>query len=62
MVGVAPIHFDVYSSYYNKYGWYFYCYNSALYSGPPHNYSCMRTNLGKVKDEVMIVLNMSKKH
>ena len=23
---------------YNKCGWYFYCGDSTLYSGPPHNY------------------------
>ena len=60
MVGIAPIDFDINSSIYN-YGWYFFCYDSTLYSGPPHNYVHKETNLNKVKDEVKIIMNLSKK-
>ena len=60
MVGVAPIDFDINSSIYN-YGWYLFCYDSTLYSGPPHNYLHKETNLDKVKDEIMIVVNMKEK-
>ena len=37
MVGVAPNNFDIHSSSFENCGWYFYCYNSTLYSGPPFN-------------------------
>ena len=38
-IGVAPsdISQNEYDNY-DKCGWYFYCYNSILWSGPPHNY------------------------
>ena len=61
MVGVAPIDFDIYSSNHNKCGWYFYCRDSTLYSGPPHNYGGKETNLSKVNDEIIIVMNMNKR-
>ena len=60
MVGVAPIDFDINSSDYNC-GWYFYCNNSALYSGPPHKYNGKGTNLNKVNDEIIIIMNMNKR-
>lgn len=39
-IGVAPygINQNIGSNY-EKCGWYFYCYESELWSGPPHNYS-----------------------
>ena len=38
-IGVAPFGINQNEDdNYNKSGWYFYCYNSTLYSGPPHNY------------------------
>ena len=37
-IGVAPSNIDQNESInFNKCGWYFYCYNSELFSGPPHN-------------------------
>ena len=60
MVGVAPFDFDINSSNHSTCGWYFYCYNSGLYSGPPHKYSNKATNLSKVKDEIVIVMDMNK--
>ena len=60
MVGVAPIDFDLNSSDHSTCGWYCYCYNSGLYSGPPYNYSNKGINLSQVKDEVIIVMNMNK--
>ena len=60
MVGVAPIDFDINSSYYNC-GWYYYLYNSTLYSGPPYNYGDKSTNLSKVKDEIIVIMNMNKR-
>ncbi len=61
MVGVAPIDFDINSSLYDNCGWYFYCYNSCLYSGPPFNYSCKGTNLSKGNDEIIVIMNMEKR-
>ena len=59
-VGVAPIDFDINSATENNSGWYFACDNSKLYSGQPHNYSGLSTNLKKVKDEITIVMDMNK--
>ena len=61
MVGVAPIDFDINSSSWNTCGWYYYCYNSCLYSGPPFNYGGNNTNLNKVNNEVIVVMNMKKR-
>jgi len=61
MVGVAPNDFDINSSDYSTCGWYIYCINSTLYSGPPFNYSCSGTNLSKVNDEIIVVMNMKKR-
>ena len=61
MVGVAPIDFDIHSSNHTTFGWYFYCYNQGLYSGPPFNYSNKGTNLSNVNDEIVLVMNMKKR-
>jgi len=61
MVGVAPIDFDINSSSYDNCGWYFHCGNLKLYSGPPHYYSGIKSNLSKVNDEIIIVMNMNKR-
>ena len=37
-VGVAPSDINQNEDNYDKCGWYFACYDSLLYSGPPHNY------------------------
>ena len=38
-IGVAPSNINQnIDCNYNKCGWYFHCYESRLYSGPPHNY------------------------
>ena len=61
-VGVAPIDFDILSTqHYTSCGWYIYCRTSTLYSGPPFNYSNKQTNLGKIKDEIVVVMNMKKR-
>ena len=61
MVGAASIDFDINSSDYSTCGWYFYCYDSTLYSGPPFNYCSSGTNLSKVNNEVIIIMNMKKR-
>ena len=37
-IGVAPTNINQNICNYDKCGWYFYCYYSVLFSGPPHNY------------------------
>lgn len=59
MVGVANKDFDINSSSYSNNGWYFYCYNSSLYSGA-ENYSNRKTHLPKVKEEIKIVMDMNR--
>ena len=61
MVGVAPIDFDINSSSYDTCGWYFYCCNQCLYSGPPFKYNGSGTNLAKVDNEIILVMNMKKR-
>lgn len=41
-VGVAPFDIDQNDDNHKKCGWYFDCYESALFSGPPHNYDCKK--------------------
>ena len=62
MVGVAPSDFDINSSSYNTCGFYLYCYSPpTLYSGPPFYYQGLETYLSKIKDEIVIVMNMKKR-
>ena len=62
MIGVAPIDFDINSSdHYHTCGWYLYCYDSQLHSGPPFNYQGINKNLSKVNDEVVVIMNMKKR-
>ena len=60
-VGVASLDFDIHSSIDETCGWYFYCPDSTLYSGPPYNYRGLKTNLSKINDEVIVVMNMKKR-
>ena len=61
-VGVAPIDFDILSTqHYGNCGWYLFCGNLTLYSGPPFNYNNKETNLSKIKDEVIVIMNMKKR-
>ena len=61
-VGVAPSDFDFDSDHnYDSHGWYLYCRTLSLYSGPPFNYSEKETNLSKIKDEIIVVMNMKKR-
>ena len=64
MVGVATIDFDINtaSCETNKnYGWYYYCYNGGLYSGPPHNYQNKKINLKSKNNEIRIIMNIKKR-
>ena len=48
-IGVAPS--DIVQNEHRKCGWYFHCYDSTLYSGPPHSYSYKEYGLKKKKGE-----------
>ena len=61
MIGVTPSDFNIKSSNPNNCGWYYYCSNSGLYSGPPHNYRNKNTNIKKKKDEIIVMMNMKKR-
>ena len=58
MIGVAPSDFDIYSPNPSTCGWYFYCNNLKLYSGPPFNYKNVSTNLSEVDHEIIVVMSM----
>ena len=40
---------------------YIYCSGPKLYSGPPFNYKGINSNLSKINDEVIVVMNMKKR-
>ena len=61
MVGIAPSDFDTNTSRYDNCGWYYYCYNSSLYSGPPFNHMGKNTDLNKIDNEIIVVMNMKRK-
>ena len=64
MIGIATSDFDFNRASFdtnNNFGWYYYCYNGQLYSGPPHNYQNMGTHLKSGKNEVIVVMNMKKR-
>ena len=58
-VGVVPKDYDINTSDNYSCGWCFYNYNCYLYSGPPLNYN-KGSNLNQIKNEVEIVINMTK--
>ena len=62
MIGVAPIDFDInLVNNYEKCGWYYFCYNSNLYSGPPFNYNGKSLGLSKINNEIIVIMNMKKR-
>ena len=64
MIGIATSDFDFNRASYetnNNFGWYYYCYNGKLFSGPPHNYQGKEINLKSKKNEVTVVMNMKKR-
>ena len=61
-VGVASIDFDFHSNHnYDSNGWYLFCKELTLFSGLPFKYSCKKTNFDKIKDEIVVVMNMKKR-
>ena len=61
MFGVVTSEFDINSSDHRTNGWHFYCNNCLLYSGPPYNNFRKKSNLSKVNDEIVVVMNMKKR-
>ena len=63
MIGVATSDFDIYTSDFSTCGFYLFCRLSppTLYSGPPFNFSGKKTNLSRVNNEIIVVLNMKKR-
>ena len=66
MIGVAPSDFsvdkiDINDFTLNILGWYFYCYDMMLYSGPPHNYRNKTTDFKPFYNEIIMVMNMNKR-
>ena len=59
-VGIVPKDYNINSSNNYSCGWCFYNYYAALYSGPPQNFNHKNTNLNKIKNEIVIVMNMNK--
>ena len=59
-IGVTNIDFDINLSSPSKYGWYYYCIDSSLYSGPPHNFRGKSTELKKKKNEIIVIMDMNK--
>ena len=45
----------------NTCGWYLYCTNLKLYSGPPYNFKNVDSELNVIDDEVVVVMNMKKR-
>ena len=61
MIGVSPIDININKFSYKTSGWYLNCSNSNLFSGPPFNYTNKSIGLKKVKDEVIVIMNMKNK-
>ena len=61
MVGVAPIDFDINTSNYDNCGYYLRWDSLTLFIGPPYNYNSKETNLNKIDNEVIVVLNFKKR-
>ena len=60
MVGISQDEINLNISLNNINGWYFYCFNSSLYSGKPHNYKDKKTNANKVINYIFIIFDMNK--
>lgn len=48
-IGVAPYDIDQNTENQKKCGWYYNCWNSTLFSGPPHNYNLIGKSYGPKK-------------
>ena len=60
-IGIVNTDFDNNSPLPDKCGWYYYCQNSSLRSGPPYYYNGKETNLKNKKDEIVIIMDTEKR-
>ena len=60
MVGITPDEQNINPSLNNINGWYFYCFNSTLYSGKPHNYKNKIASSEKIIKDIFIIFDMNK--
>ena len=60
LVGISQDEEELNPSLNNINGWYFYCFNSTLYSGKPHNYKNKQTNLDKIDKDIIISFDINK--
>ena len=60
MIGITQEENIINPSLNNINGWYFYCFNSTLYSGKPHNYKNKKTNYDKVNNDIIVSFDMNK--
>ena len=60
MVGITPDEQNLNPSLNNINGWYFYCFNSTLYSGKPHNYKNKIASSEKIIKDIFIIFDMNK--
>ena len=60
MVGITQEEKDINISLNNIKGWYFYCFNSTLYSGKPHNYKNKKATSDKINKNITIIFNTIK--
>ena len=60
MVGITQEENNTNISLNNIKGWYFYCFNSTLYSGKPHNYKNKKATSDLVNKNINIIFNAIK--
>ena len=60
LIGISIDEEELNPSLNNINGWYFYCFNSTLYSGKPHNYKNKKTNLNNIDKDIIISFDMNK--
>ena len=60
MVGITQDEQNLNPSLNNINGWYFYCFNSTLYSGKPHNYKNKIASSEKIIKDIFIIFDMNK--
>ena len=60
-MGIAPIDLDIKYDWPYRYGWYYYCYDSKLYSGPPRDYNAKNTQFNNVKNKIIVIFDKIKR-
>ena len=60
-VGIAPIDIKFDSLRPFQKGWFYYCCDSNLYSGPPHNFAPEKTHINSKSNEIVAIMDMPKR-